>query len=105
MAREGKGSKKSAKSTTSDIKPVKVFTDEEKAAMKEHVQEWKAEARRASGADKTDRESAVLAKIAEMVEPDRAMGKRLHAIIKSSGPALVPRLWYGMPAYSKDDEV
>jgi len=56
-------------------------------------------------ADKADGESAVLAKIAEMPEPDRAMGKRLHAIIKASAPALSPRLWYGMPAYSKDDKV
>ena len=79
------------------------FTAEERAAMKEHVQELKAAAR--PGSDKPDGESAVLAKIAEMPEPDRAMGKRLHAIIKASGPALSPRLWYGMPAYAKDGDV
>jgi hypothetical protein len=56
-------------------------------------------------ADKADGESAVLAKIAEMPEPDRAKGKRLHTIIKASAPALSPRLWYGMPAYAKDGKV
>ena len=56
-------------------------------------------------ADKEDGESAVLAKIAEMPEPDRTMGERLHAIIKASAPALLPRLWYGMPAYAKDGKV
>jgi len=81
--------KKSAKS--------KPFTDEERAAMKARVQELKA--------DKADGESDVLAKIAEMKEPDRAMGKRLHAVIKASAPALSPRLWYGMPAYAKDGKV
>jgi hypothetical protein len=78
-------------------KRVKGFTDEERSAMKERIQELKA--------DKADGEDAVLAKIAAMAEPDRAMGKRLHAIIKASAPALVPRLWYGMPAYAKDDKV
>ena len=73
--------------------------------MKERVQELKAAARRGPRADKTDGESAVLAKIAEMPEPDRAIGKRLHAIIKTSAPALSPRLWYGMPAYAKDGNV
>jgi hypothetical protein len=73
--------------------------------MKERAQELKAEARRGPRADKADGESAVLAKIAEMPEPDRAMGKRLHAIIKASAPALSPRLWYGMPAYAKDGKV
>src|SRR5438445_4001820 len=67
--------------------------------MKDRVQELKA------AADKADGESAVLAKIAEMPEPDRAMGKRLHAVIKASAPALSPRLWYGMPAYAKDGNV
>ena len=73
--------------------------------MKERVQELKAAARRSPRADKADGESALLAKIAGMPEPDRAMGKRLHAIIKASAPALSPRLWYGMPAYAKDDKV
>ena len=73
--------------------------------MKERIQEQKAAARRGPRADKVDGESAVLAKVAEMPEPDRAMGKRLHAIIKASAPALSPRLWYGMPAYAKDGKV
>ena len=75
----------------------KGFTAEERAAMKERVRELKA--------DPADGESAVLAKIAAMPEPDRAMAKRLHAIIKASAPALSPRLWYGMPAYAKDGSV
>ena len=94
---------KSAKSTTAINKKSKGFTDEERAAMKERSQELKAAAR--ANKDKADGESAVLAKIAEMPEPDRAMGKRLHAIIKASAPALSPRLWYGMPAYAKDGKV
>ena len=65
----------------------------------------KAAARPGPRADKADGESAVLAKIAEMPEPDRAIGERLHAIIKASAPALAPRLWYGMPAYAKDGKV
>jgi|SRR5437867_7789664 len=88
---------KSAKSATVINKKVKGFTDEERAAMKERVRELKA--------DKADGESAVLAKIAEMPEADRAIGKRLHVIIKASAPALSPRLWYGMPAYAKDGNV
>ena len=78
-------------------KAVKGFTDEERAAMKERAQELKA--------DKADGESDVLAKIAEMPKPDRAMAERLHAIIKASAPGLSPRTWYGMPAYAKDDKV
>jgi uncharacterized protein YdhG (YjbR/CyaY superfamily) len=100
-----KATQKSAKSTTAIGKTFKGFTDEERVAMKERVQELKAAARRGPRADKADGESAVLAKIAEMPEPDRAMGKRLHAIIKASAPALSPRLWYGMPAYAKDGKV
>ena len=65
----------------------------------------KAAARRGPRADKADGECAVLAKIAAMPEPDRALGKRLHAIIKASAPALAPRLWYGMPAYARDGNV
>ena len=94
-----KATQKSAKSTTATGKKSKGFTDEERAAMKERAQELKAEARKADG------ESAVLAKIAEMQEPDRAMAKRLHAIIKASAPALSPKTWYGMPAYAKDGKV
>jgi len=75
------------------------FTDEERAAMKERAQELRAEARKADG------ESALLAKIAEMPEGDRAMAERLHAIITASAPALSPKTWYGMPAYAKDGKV
>jgi len=93
------------KSTTKKAtqKSAKGFTDEERAAMKERAQELKAEAR--ANKDKAEGESAVLAKIAEMPEPDRAMAKRLHAIIKASAPALLPKTWYGMPAYAKDGKV
>jgi len=85
------------KSTQKAGKKVKGFTAEERAAMKERVQELKA--------GKADGESAVLAKIAAMEEPDRSMGKRVHAIIRASAPALTPKLWYGMPAYAKNDKV
>ena len=77
-------------------KKSKGFTADERAAMKERVQELK-------GAG--DGESALLAKIAAMSEPDRSMAKRLHAIIKASAPTLEPKTWYGMPAYAKDDKV
>src|SRR5512139_705085 len=96
---------KSAQSTTASNKKSEGFTDEERAAMKERAQELKAAARRSPRADKTDGESAVLAKIAEMPEPDRALGERLHAIIKASAPALSPKMWCGMPAYAKDGKV
>src|SRR5438132_3319233 len=96
---------KSAKSTTAINKKFKGFTAEERVAMKERIQELKASARRGPRVDKADGENTVLAKIAEMTEPDRTMGKRLHAIIKASAPALSPRLWYGMPAYAKDGNV
>jgi uncharacterized protein YdhG (YjbR/CyaY superfamily) len=88
---------KSAKRTTG-------FTDEERSAMKERSHELKA-ARRGGRAGKADGESDVLAKIAEMAEPDRVMAERLHAAIKASAPALTPRTWYGMPAYAKDGKV
>ena len=100
-----KDTQKSAKSTTAIKKKSKGFTDEERAAMMERAQELKAEARRGARADRADGESDVLAKIAEMAEPDRAMAKRLHAIIKTSAPALSPKTWYGMPAYAKDGKV
>jgi uncharacterized protein YdhG (YjbR/CyaY superfamily) len=98
-----KGRKRSAKSTTGGTS--QGFTDEERAAMREHAQELKTAARRGSRASKAEGESDVLAKIAEMAEPDRAMAERLHAIIKASAPALSPRTWYGMPAYAKDGNV
>jgi uncharacterized protein YdhG (YjbR/CyaY superfamily) len=100
-----KGTQKSAKSTSAIGKTSKGFTDEERAAMRERHQELKAAARRGPSADKADGERAVLAKIAEMPEPDRTMAERLHAIIKASAPALSPKTWYGMPAYAKDGKV
>ena len=103
--RPKKETQKSAKSATVTGKAVKGFTDEERAAMKERAQELKAEARRGPRAKKADGERDVLAKIAEMPKPDRAMAERLHAIIKASAPALSPRTWYGMPAYAKDGNV
>ena len=90
-----KGAQKSAKTTSATGRKFKGFTEEEHGAMRERVQELRA--------DKGDGEGAVLAKIAQMQEPDRTMGKRLHAIIKASAPALSPRLWYGMPAYANKD--
>ena len=98
---EKKGMQEFAKSTAAINKKSKGFTDEERAAMKERAQELKAEAR--ANKDKADGESAVLAKIAEMPEPERGMAKRLHAIIKASAPALLPKTWYGMPAYATKD--
>jgi uncharacterized protein YdhG (YjbR/CyaY superfamily) len=89
-----KATQESAKSTATVRKG---FTDEERAAMRERVKELKANA--------ADGEGTVLAKIAEMRDPDRTMARRLHAIIRTSAPALSPRLWYGMPAYAKDDKV
>ena len=93
-----KDTQKSAKSTTAK-RTHEAFTDEERAAIKERVKETKV------AADKADGESALLEKIAEMQEPDRAMGKRLHAVIKASAPSLSPKLWYGMPAYAKDGKI
>jgi hypothetical protein len=88
---------KSGKSTTATKKRYEGFTDAERDAMKNRVDEMKVA--------KSDGESAVLAKIAEMTEPDRAMGKRLHTVIKASAPVLSPKLWYGMPAYAKDGKI
>jgi uncharacterized protein YdhG (YjbR/CyaY superfamily) len=101
-----KGKQKSGKSTTGKAsKASKGFTDEERAAMRERAQELKAAARRGPGAKEANGESDVLAKIAEMSEPDRAMAERLHAIVKAGAPALSPRTWYGMPAYAKDGKI
>jgi len=88
------GAKKSAKGTVAG-ETSKLFTDEERAAMRELVQE-----RKAASAGKADGESDVLAKIAAMAGPDRTIGKRLHALIKNNAPDLSPKLWYGMPAYA-----
>jgi hypothetical protein len=101
---EKKGTQKSAKSTKAIGKTSKGFTDEERAAMREHAREVKREGRRGS-ADEADGENEVLAQIAAMPEPDRALGERLHAIIKANAPTLSPRTWYGMPAYAKDGKV
>jgi len=98
-----KATQKSAQGATG--RASKGFTDEERAAMKERAQEQKAAARRVPRAGKADGETDVLAKIAKMPKPDRAMAERLHAIIKASAPALSPRTWYGMPAYAKDGNV
>ncbi len=92
-----KATQKSAKSTTAASKKSTGFTAEERAAMKERAQELKAEARKADG------ESALLAKIAEMPQADRAIAKRIHEIVKASAPALSPKTWYGMPAYADKD--
>jgi uncharacterized protein YdhG (YjbR/CyaY superfamily) len=94
-----KTTRKSAKRTTATAKTRKGFTDEERAAMKERAKELKA------AADEADAERAVLAKIAEMPKSDRVMGERFHAIVRASAPELSPRLWYGMPAYTKEGKV
>ncbi len=98
-----KGTQRSVQSTTAINKKSKGFTDEERAAMKERAKELKAEAR--ANKNKAEGESDVLAKIAELPEPDRAMAKRLHEIVTASAPVLSPRTWYGMPAYAKDGKV
>jgi uncharacterized protein YdhG (YjbR/CyaY superfamily) len=96
-----KAMQKSTKSTTAIGKESEGFTDEERAAMRERAKELKAEAR--ANKNRAAGESDVLAKIAEMQEPDRAMAKRLHEIVKASAPALSPKTWYGMPAYANKD--
>jgi uncharacterized protein YdhG (YjbR/CyaY superfamily) len=94
-----KDTKKSAKRATSARKTSAGFSAEERAAMKERARELKAEAAKADG------ESELLAAIAKMREPDRAMAKRLHAIVKASAPDLSPKTWYGMPAYARDGKI
>jgi len=94
--------KPAKKATKKSGNSAKGFTADERAAMKARAQELKAERR---GAGKSDGESDVLAAIAKMPEPDRTMGKRLHAVIKDSAPDLAPKTWYGMPAYAKDGKV
>jgi uncharacterized protein YdhG (YjbR/CyaY superfamily) len=100
-----KDTQKSATSTTATGKSYEGFTDEERAAMKDRAKELKAAARRGPQAGKADGESEVLAKIAEMPGPDRALAERIHAIVKASAPDLSPRTWYGMPAYAKDGKI
>jgi len=99
-----KPAEKSPKTAATRKKPTG-FTDEERAAMREHLEELKAEARRGSRASGADAETAVLAKIAALPQPDRAIAERLHAIIKANAPAISPKTWYGMPAYAKDGNV
>jgi uncharacterized protein YdhG (YjbR/CyaY superfamily) len=96
---EMKDTQQSAKSNTATKKQSKRFTAEERAAMKGRAQELKA------AKSKEEAERAVLAKIAEMAEPDRAMAERLHALIAASAPGLSPKTYYGMPAYAKDGKV
>jgi uncharacterized protein YdhG (YjbR/CyaY superfamily) len=100
---DAKGRQKPTKRTAA--KASRGFTDKERAAMAEHAQELKAAARRGPRADEADGESDVLAKIAEMSQPDRALAERLHVIIKASAPALSPTTWYGMPAYARGGKV
>jgi uncharacterized protein YdhG (YjbR/CyaY superfamily) len=96
-----KGAQKSAKSAAANGRKSQGFTDEEKAAMRNRAQELKAEAR--ASKDRAEGESAVLAAIAALQEPDRAMAQRLHEIITATAPALAPKTWYGMPAYANQD--
>jgi uncharacterized protein YdhG (YjbR/CyaY superfamily) len=103
MKPQKNGTRRSSKSATETGNKSNGFTDEERAAMKERAQELKVAARH--GAGKANGENDVLAKIAEMQEPDRTMAERLHALIKASAPTLSPRTWYGMPAYAKDGNV
>jgi uncharacterized protein YdhG (YjbR/CyaY superfamily) len=100
-----KGARKSPKSTTASGEKPKGFTDEERVAMRERLHELKTNVRRGRRVGQADEESAVLAKIAALPQPDRAMGERLHAIIKAAAPTLSPKTWYGMPAYAKDGNV
>ena len=95
--------KKPAKRTSGRETPAEGWTDEERAAMKEHAKELKAAAKR--GADKEAGEADVLAKIAEMPKSDRTMAERIHEIVKATAPDLMPRTWYGMPAYTRDGKV
>jgi uncharacterized protein YdhG (YjbR/CyaY superfamily) len=93
--------RESAKNTTAAGGKSKAgFTEEEKAAIREHFREVKA-----AGTSQADGESAVLAKIAEMTPSDRVMAERIHAIVKASAPVLSPKTWYGMPAYARDGQV
>ena len=94
---------KSARSTTTNHETSEGFTAEERAAMKERAKELKAQAR--ADKDRAAGESDLLAKIAEMPEPDRAMAERLHEIITASAPVLAPKTWYGMPAYARDGKI
>jgi uncharacterized protein YdhG (YjbR/CyaY superfamily) len=97
--------RKATRSTTSAAGTFDGFTDEERAAMKEHAQDLKRAARRGPHAAKADGDSDVRAKIAEMMEPDRALAERVHDIVRANAPQLMPKLWYGMPAYARNGKV
>jgi hypothetical protein len=101
MTTATKGTRRAAKPATASVG----FTDEERAAMKDHAQELKATARRSPAAAAVEGEGDVLAKIAEMKEADRVIAERLHVLIKAAAPELVSRTWYGMPAYAKNGNV
>jgi uncharacterized protein YdhG (YjbR/CyaY superfamily) len=94
-----------AKSTTTRGKASKRFSDEERAAMRERAEELKSDQDLKAEARRADGENALLAKIAEMPEPDRVLAERIHAIVKETAPDLSPKTWYGMPAYAKDGKV
>jgi uncharacterized protein YdhG (YjbR/CyaY superfamily) len=100
-----KSTRKSVRGTTSTGRKSSGFTDEERSAMQERARELKAEAGRGSGAGKADGESEVLAKIAEMPEPDRVLARRIHDLVRANAPSLAPKTWYGMPAYARDGKV
>ena len=97
--------KTTGKRTSAAGKGSNVWTDEERAAMQESARERKTAARRSPGDERADGEQEVRAKIAELPQPDRAMAERLHALVTNSAPNLVPRTYYGMPAYAKDGKV
>jgi uncharacterized protein YdhG (YjbR/CyaY superfamily) len=102
---EQKTARKAAGGRTADGKASEGFTAEERAAMKERAKELKTAAGRGRRGKKADGEADVLAKIAEMPEPDRGIAERLHALVKDTAPELSPKTWYGMPAYAKDGKV
>jgi uncharacterized protein YdhG (YjbR/CyaY superfamily) len=101
---EKKGGRKPAGSSAGDGK-AGTFSAEERAAMEERAREVKAQARRGPRASRAEGEKDVLAKIAEMGEPDRSMAERVHSIVLTHAPELAPRTWYGMPAYARDGKV
>lgn len=97
--------KKTAAKDTGAAKGYEGFSADERAAMKDRAKELKAEARPRGGKAKADPEVEVLAKLAEMPEPDRGIGERLHTLVKANAPSLSPKLWYGMPAYARDGKI
>jgi hypothetical protein len=103
--KQGKATPSAARRATTGGTGAKSFTAEEREAMRERARELKAQSARGGRAGKADGEADVLAKIAELKDPDRAMAKRLHALIMAIAPDLEPRTWYGMPAYAKDGKV